>query len=382
MFHRDLFVPKTSFFLFGPRGTGKSTWIRKNVRAELSYDLLQTSESLRLNRDPSAFGKECSAAKGGAWIVVDEVQKAPMILDEVHRLIEERKQKFVLSGSSARKLKRGASNLLAGRAEVCHLFPLVSKEVGFTRSVDEALEHGMLPMAVTGNRPESFLRAYVETYLREEVQAEALVRQIGGFARFLEVAARMNGQVVNASGVARDAGVARQTVQDYFQILVDTLIGSWLPAWKLKKPAKQVAHPKFYLFDCGVARHLAGFGHLAVHPEERGALLETYVLHEIRAYLHYNDLHYPIFYWRTHQGTEVDFIIESRSGVLVLEVKASTRWSSWDNAGLVRFRDDHPELKIRTVGVYRGARALKEKEVTVQPCEEFLRSLWGGELVQ
>ena len=227
MFQRALRPPESSFFLFGPRGTGKTTWIKQHFRtASAYYDLLQTSESLRLNRDPSAFGKECADLPAESWIVVDEVQRAPLLLDEVQRLIEEKHLCFVLSGSSARKLRRGGANLLAGRAEVRHLFPFVSSELDFRRDLDEALQHGMLPMAVNSPRPRAFLKSYVETYIREEIQAEALVRQIGGFARFLEVAARMNGQVVNVSAVARDAGVARQTVQEYFQILVDTLIGS------------------------------------------------------------------------------------------------------------------------------------------------------------
>ena len=319
---------QASFFLFGPRGTGKSTWIRETIKPAATYDLLSTSESLRLNRDPATFGKECAVLDAGSWVVVDEVQKAPLVLDEVQRLMADRNLHFVLSGSSARKLRRGASNMLAGRAEVRHIFPFVSTELDFKRGLEESLEHGMLPLAVVGSRPRAFLKSYVETYLREEVQAEALVRQIGPFARFLEAAARMNGQVVNVSGVARDASVARPTVQDYFQILMDTLLAHWLPAWKLKLAVAEVRHPKLYLFDTGVTRHLAGFGHLPVRAEERGFLLETYLLHEIHAYLHYTELEYPIFYWRTHDGAEVDFVIDTPGGIVAIEVKAAERWQS------------------------------------------------------
>ncbi|HVR73312.1 MAG TPA: DUF4143 domain-containing protein, partial [Planctomycetota bacterium] len=314
------------------------------------------------------------------WVVVDEVQRAPHLLDEVQRLMGmgEKRLRFVLSGSSARKLRRGASNLLAGRAEVRHLFPFVSRELDFKRGLDESLEHGLLPLAVLGSRPRAFLKSYVETYLHEEIQAEALVRQIGPFARFLEVAARMNGQVVNVSGIARDAGVARPTVQDYFQILIDTFLASWLPAWKLKPSVKEVRHPKLYLFDTGVTRHLAGFGHLPVHPEERGFLLESNLLHEIRAYLHYSDLDYPVFYWRTHAGAKVDFLIDTPKGVVAIEVKAAERWQPKYHAGIAKLRGERPRATLRAFGVYTGKRALEEDGVRVLPWRDFLRALWDG----
>lgn len=382
MLRRELDPPQGSFFLFGPRGTGKTTWIKSRFPEEVRYDLLRTSESLRLNRDPSAFGGECEALSTGSWVVVDEVQKAPRLLDEVQRLIEERHQRFVLSGSSARKLRRGGANLLAGRAVIRHLFPFVSKELGFERSLDEALEHGMLPLAVTGPDSRSFLKAYVDTYLHEEIQAEALVRQVGSFARFLEVAGRMNGQVVNASAIARDSGVARQTVQEYLQILVDTLIASWLPAWKLKRAIKQVAHPKLYVFDCGVARHLAGLGHLPVHPEERGFLFETYLLHETRAYLHYRGLDWPLFYFRTHEGVEVDLVVETPRGLVALELKSVDRWERKYHRGLLRFAELHPDLKVRLLGIYGGDRARLEDGVRILPWREALQLLWDGQLLE
>ncbi len=380
MLTRQLEPGKTSFFLFGPRGTGKTTWIRDRIKPAAIYDLLNASESLRLNRDPAAFGKECESLDRDAWVVVDEVQKAPLLLDEVQRLMTDKRLRFVLSGSSARKLRRGASNLLAGRAEVRHLFPFVSRELDFKRGLDESLEHGLLPIAVLGDRPRAFLKSYVETYLHEEIQAEALVRQIGPFARFLEVAARMNGQVVNASGIARDAGVARPTVQDFFQILIDTLLACWLPAWKLKPSVKEVRHPKLYLFDTGVTRHLAGLGHLPVHPEERGFLLETNLLHEVRAYLHYSELDYPVFYWRTHDGAEVDFLIDTPKGIVAIEVKAAERWQSKFHAGIARLRAERPKVQLRAFGVYTGKRALEEDGVRVLPWGEFLRALWDGRI--
>jgi predicted AAA+ superfamily ATPase len=196
----------------------------------------------------------------------------PALLDEVHRLIESRRLRFVLSGSSARKRRRGGTNLLAGRAEIRRLYPLVSAEIGPGIDIDRMIEFGSLPLAVTGSDPKAFLRSYALTYLQEEIRAEALTRNLGGFARFLEVAARQNAQLTNAAGIARDVGVSRQSVQNWFEILGDTLLGSWLPAWKLKRATKQVSHPKFYLFDSGVARALSGRLPYPVTTEERGGL--------------------------------------------------------------------------------------------------------------
>lgn len=261
------------------------------------------------------------------------------------------------------------------------MYPLVSAETGLDRDLDDVLREGMLPLAVTGSRPSAFLRSYCEVYLKEEVQAEALVRQIGPFHRFLEVAARMNGQVVNVTGIARDAGIARQTATDFFQILVDTLLASWLPAWKLKRAAKQVAHPKLFLFDTGVTRHLAGSGHLHVHPEERGPLLETFLLHELRARLHYGALECPVAYWKTHDGAEVDFVVQAADGLVAIEVKSGSRWDRRFGAGIAALRANMPKGKVRAFGVYTGPRALLVDDIRVLPWQTFLGDLWSGKVV-
>jgi len=380
MLARKLVPPEASFLLFGARGTGKTTWIQQHFADAAQYDLLLANESLRLSRDPSLFRQECLALPDGAWIVVDEIQRVPALLDEVQHLMAKKRQRFVLSGSSARKLRRSGANLLAGRAEVRAMFPLVSDEVGDERSLDDVLTQGMLPLAVTGKRPAAFLKSYCDVYLREEVQAEALVRQIGPFARFLEVAARANAQTVNVSNIARDTGIARQTAQEFFQILVDTLLANWLPAWKLKKAIKQVAAPKFYLFDSGVARHLAGTSHLALTGEERGFLLETYLLHELRAWLHYQDRDDPIAYWKTYDGVEVDFVVETRKGLIAIEVKSGERWDSRWNRGLEALRERAGGLRA-AYGVFTGARALQQDGVLVLPWRQFLQRLWRGELI-
>lgn len=381
MYARRLAPPDRSFFLLGARGTGKTTWIQQHFEGAVTYDLLLASESLRLHREPGLLRAECSALPRGAWVVLDEVQRVPALLDEVQHLMTTRKQRFVLSGSSARKLKRSGANLLAGRAEMRHMFPLVSAETGSDRKLDDVLAEGMLPLAVTGKRPAAFLRSYCDVYLREEVQAEALVRQIGSFHRFLEVAARVNAQTVSVAGIARDAGIARQTANDFFQILVDTLLATWLPAWKLKRAVKQVAHPKFYLFDTGVARQLAGTAHLRLHPEERGALMETFLLHEIRAYLHYQDLEYPVAYWQQHGGAEVDFVIETPDGLVAIEVKSGDRWDSRFGAGIRSLREKMGKAGARAFGVYAGPRALVLDDIRVLPWKAFLDELWSGRVV-
>lgn len=382
MLARKLRPPDDSFFLLGARGTGKTTWIREHFASAVSYDLLLASESLRLNREPGLLRAECSALPSGAWIVIDEVQRAPALLDEVQHLMTTKEQRFVLSGSSARKLKRSGANLLAGRAEMRHMFPLVSAEAGLERPLDDVLVEGMLPLAVTGKRTAAFLRSYCEVYLKEEVQAEALVRQIGPFHRFLEVAARVNGQVANVSGIARDAGIARQTATDFFQILVDTLLATWLPAWKLKRAVKQASHPKFFLFDTGVARQLGGTAHQHLHPEERGALFETFLLHELRAHLHYEDLEYPIAYWQVHGGAEVDFVIETPDGLVAIEAKSGTRWDSRFAAGIRAFRERAGAKRVTAFGVYAGARPLVMDDITVLPWQRFLEELWSGRLLR
>ena len=382
MLARQIAAPTRSFFLFGPRGTGKTTWIHEEFPQAATYDLLRASESLRLHRDPSAFARECEDLPARSWVVIDEVQKAPLLLDEVQRLMGERQLRFVLSGSSARKLRRGGANLLAGRAVTRQMFPFVSSELDSRRSLDETLRHGMLPMAVGSEKPDAFLRSYVDTYLSEEIKAEALVRQIGGFARFLEVAARINGQTVNVSGIARDAQVARPTVQDYLSILIDTLIATWLPAYRSKRAVKQVAHPKLFFFDTGVVRHLAGTGHLDIHPEERGALFETYLMHEVRAWLSYRELGYPMFYWGTHHGTEVDLLVESPKGLFAIEMKSGTRWDPRAARGLQTLREHARGAKVVALGVYAGERRLVADGVTVWPWQEFLSRLWAGELIR
>jgi len=382
MFTRRFPTPDRSFFLLGPRGTGKSTWIRTAIKTAVSYDLLDAAESIRLAADPGLLARESARVPAGGWVAIDEIQKVPALLDEVHRLIELRQLRFVLSGSSARKLRRGSTNLLAGRADMRRLYPLVSAELGVSVDINRMIEYGSLPLAVTGGDPKAFLRSYALGYLQEEIRAEALTRNLGGFARFLEVAARQNAQTTNAAGIARDVGVSRQSVQNWFEILVDTLLGSWLPAWKLKRATKQVAHPKFYLFDSGVARALSGRLPYPASPEERGPLLETLIHNELSAYLEYSGLGYPLFFWRTPDGVEVDFLCETASGYTAIEVKAATGWRPAASRGPARLSAELRPQKVRCFGVYLGAREATYEPCRVLPVTDFLRRLWAGEIIR
>ncbi|MBS3780801.1 MAG: DUF4143 domain-containing protein [Desulfovermiculus sp.] len=300
----------------------------------------------------------------------------------MHRIIEEKKIRFILSGSSARKLRESGVNLLAGRALTFNLFPLVSKEVGFALDVDRQIACGMLPSSFTAATPQKYLQTYAETYLKEEIREEALTRNFGNFARFLEIAARQNGQITNTSAIARDAGVARQTVQGYFEILIDTLIGYWHFPWKLKRTTKQVSHPKFYFFDPGVVRALSGRLPYPPTGEESGPLFECFVLNEIRAYLHYTERDYPVYYWRSQNGVEVDIVLETSRGYVGIELKNNSRWEKKFNRGLHRLSEEFSKNKVSLFGVFRGSRQLMLDTVLVYPILEFLRHLWAGEIIK
>ena len=382
MYTRLLPTPARSIFLFGPRGTGKSTWIRDRFPDTVTYDLLDTGEALRLSKDPHELYRELATLPRGSWVVIDEVQKVPELLDEVHRLIESRGLRFVLSGSSARKLRRGGVNLLAGRAITTTMFPLVSAELAFEIDPERALRFGMMPMAVTSDVPQDYLRSYAETYLVQEIQAEALTRNLGAFARFLEIAARQNGQVTNAASIARDTGINRRTVQHHFEILTDTLIGFWLPPWKLKSATKQVRQSKFHFFDSGVVRALSGRLPYPPTPEELGPLAETFVLNELRAWLGYSGVDYRLCFWRSYDGAEVDVLCETVDGFVAIEIKASMRWEKRFNRGLHRVREDLGKGRTTCHGVYLGGRSALWDDVHVLPLVDFLKRLWAGEIIR
>jgi len=382
MFTRSLARPASPFFLFGPRGTGKSTWIREVFDDAYVVNLLPADAMLRYERSPALFRAEVLARPARQWIVVDEVQRVPRLLDEVHFLMEEKGYKrFALTGSSARKLKRGAANLLAGRAVLRKLFPLTSKEMDFSVSTDQLLRYGSMPMSVTANDDqarEAFLRAYVTTYLSEEIRAEGLVRNLGSFSRFLEVATLAAGQTTNVSGIARDAAVSREAARGYFDILVDTLIGHWLPAYRPRAKVKEVALPKFYWFDAGVLHAAAGGFDQPLPADWDGVLLEHLVLHEIQSYLHYAGVKGSLAYWATPSGSEVDFVWWHGTRVVAIEVKHGRRYRREYKKGIDAFLAGGP---ARSYIVYRGHQELDVDGTRVLPVEHFLRRLHAGEIV-
>jgi len=383
MFTRRLELPERSFFMLGPRGTGKSTWLRSTLPSALWFDLLRTSTFLELSQRPEQFRQQVEALRPVAWVVVDEVQRLPALLNEVHALIAEhgRKYRFALSGSSARKLKRLDVNLLAGRAINRQCFPLTTAELNFDVDIEDVLRFGLLPQIRSDpGYAVDTLDAYVANYLREEVQQEALVRRLDSFARFLQVAALMNGQVSNMSSVARDAGVARPTVQGYFDTLVDTLIGVWLPAWQRRAKVKEVATPKFYLFDCGVARALAGRSRDPIDSVERGFLLETWILHELRATISYTNVGGELRYWRTPSGSEVDFVWTRARRSVGIEVKAAPVWRREFGRPLKSLLDDG--IVQTGFGVYTGTAELKDGPLRVLPVKTFLRALAHGDVLR
>lgn len=382
MYTRTLQPPASAFFLFGPRGTGKSTWIRSHFEDAFVVNLLPMDAMLRYQRDASLLRAEVAALPKSRWIVVDEIQRVPGLLDEVHFLMEEKGHKrFALTGSSARKLKRGAANLLAGRAIVRNLFPLTSAELDFSVPVAQLVRYGAMPLSVNASNDEAredFLRAYVTTYLAEEIRAEGLVRDLGTFTRFLEVASLAAGQKTNVSGLARDAGISRDTVRGYFDLLVDTLVGHWLPAYRPRAKVKEVALPKFYWFDPGVLHAAAGGFDQPLPSDWDGVLLEHLVLHELRSYLHYAKTKGSLGYWATPSGNEVDFVWWHGRDVVLIETKHAREFRREFRKGIESFVEGRA---ARSYVVYRGTRELEIDGTRVLPLETFLRRLHAGEIV-
>jgi predicted AAA+ superfamily ATPase len=382
-FNRLLDPPEQNFFLFGPRGTGKSTWLQEQIKPQLTIDLLRSDEYLRLSADPSLLRARVEALPPDSKIVIDEIQKLPVLLDEVHSLIFKHgnRLKFALTGSSARKLKQSNANMLAGRAIKREMFPLCSQELGESFHLEDALKFGTLPglfgLSNTRER-EDFLYSYVETYLREEIVREAVVRQLQNYHRFLRHAAIMNAQVVNMSNISREAGVARSTVDGYFEILVDTLLGTFVEPIHLKAKVKEVVNPKFYFFDCGVVRALRGELDAPLN-DGIGAQLETFVLNELRAYSSYLGKNLEFYYWGTPSGAEVDFIVSKGKSKWAIEVKSARRWDTKFNKGLHSAADSR-QLD-RLIGIYLGDHRITIDDVDVYPVRDFCKELFAGRIL-
>jgi predicted AAA+ superfamily ATPase len=370
-----IFVPgRDHFFLLGPRGTGKTLWCAHQYPAALRIDLLDPRTLRELSAQPERLTELIEANLRKTHIVIDEIQKLPTLLEVVHLLIERKTgQQFILTGSSARKLRHHGANLLGGRAAERHLHPYMAAELGDRFNIGKALRQGMLPVVWAADDPDAILHAYNGLYLREEVQMEGLVRNVGAFARFLEAMSFAHGSVLNLAAVARDCQVSRKTVEGYVEILEDLLLGFRLDVFTKRAKRVLASHPKFYFFDAGVFRANRPSGPLDSASELDGAALEGIVAQHLRAWCDYSGGRHNLHYWQTRAQVEIDFVVYGESGLYAIEVKNSRQVRPEDLRGLKGFGEDYPQS--RRYLLYRGKERLKRDEVLCLPCEEFLLDL-------
>ena len=383
MFERSLSLPdsgKESFFLWGPRQTGKSTLLKRRYPEARRIDLLKADEFRRYAVHPELLRQEIEAEepRPGRQVVIDEIQKVPALLDEVHWLIENRGLHFALCGSSARKVRRGAANLLGGRALRYHLHGLTAREIGSDFDLPRMLNHGYLPRMYEAGRPNRLLDAYIADYLREEIAAEGLVRNLPAFAGFLDAAALGDGAMVNCSTIARECGVSSNTVKGYFQILEDTLLGRSLPAWRKRPKRRTIGAPKFYFADVGVVNRLARRGELLPGSVGYGQAFENWVFHELSAFIDYREWDGDVAYWRLAGGTEVDFVLGDMQ--LAIEAKAVSRITRDHLKGLRSLAVDHPDIGRRMVVCLEPRARRTEDGIDILPGEVFVSRLWEGKL--
>lgn len=371
---------RQSAFLWGPRKTGKSTYLRRVFPDSVTFDLLQTDLMLELSKRPALLRERLLATppeRLRSPVILDEVQKVPQLLDEVHWLIENRGLRFILCGSSARKLKRGGVNLLGGRAWRYEMHPLVSIEVG-DLDLLQALNRGLVPSHYLSPGYRRSLEAYVVDYLKEEVFDEGLTRNVAAFSRFFEAMAYSHGDLTSYANIARDSGVDAKTVKEYYQILVDTLLGTFVEPWKRRQERQVIGKaPKFYLFDVGVAGALTRRRITAERGEAFGRALEHLVLMEIQAHRSYRELGYGVCFWRTKTGLEVDFVLGD--GEVAVEVKGASRVDPSDLRSLHAFVADNRPRHAILVCNERAPRTVDGIEIL--PWREFLARLWSGQLL-
>jgi predicted AAA+ superfamily ATPase len=371
---RFLSKSEDSFFLFGPRGTGKSTWISLAFQDALIVNLLEPDVFRRFAARPETLLDLVRGQPAARTIVIDEVQKIPSLLDAVHKLMEEKRgHQFVLTGSSARKLKRAGIDLLAGRALLKTMHPFMAAELGSKFSLERAIQTGTLPVILGSATPEEALRSYVALYLKEEVQLEGFVRKIGDFARFLEIASFSHASCLNVSNISRECEIERKTVDGYINILEDLLLAMKIPVFKKKAKRLVSEHPKFYLFDTGVFRTLRPGGPLDRAQDVEGQAIEGLVAQHLRAWIAYGTKPYDLFFWRTRSGVEVDFVVYGKDDFWAIEVKNTRRIWPEDVRNLRAFGEDFPES--RRILLYRGEERLERDKVMCLPCEEFLVNL-------
>lgn len=375
MFTRFLQLPlqeKNSIFLFGPRGTGKTFWLKKHMPESLYIDLLDFSTYSLLLAYPSRLEK-LIPQQFDKWVIIDEVQRVPDLLNEVHRLIESCGFRFILTGSSARGLRRKGVNLLAGRALTYHMHPLIIQELDADFSLEHALTYGLLPAAIHHTNVKKYLETYVQTYVKEEVLQEGLTRNIGAFSRFLEMSSFSQGNILNYSEIARELSLNRLLIANYFQILEDLLLATRIEVFSHRAKRKMIAHQKFYFFDVGVYRTLRPVGPLDSPEEVDGAALETLFFQSVKALNDYYNLGYTIYFWRTYSGEEVDFVLYGPKGLHAFEIKRSTVVSQKSLRGLKAFSQDYPEAKLHFV--YLGKLIEYHDNIIAMPFEQVLRDL-------
>lgn len=375
--------PRKSFFLFGPRATGKSTWLKEQIKPSLFIDLLVAKDYQKYSTNLGHLREVVEARSDLSTVVIDEIQKLPELLDEVHSLLFDYKDKiqFILTGSSARKLKRNQVNLLAGRALVRYFHPFSRMEIEDHFQMDLGLKYGLLPEIWnlrTEEEKKDYLVAYVDTYLKEEILQEAAVRSLPSYLKFLEHFALRNSQVINLQNLSGEIGVPRTTISGYLEILEHTLLGFRLAPLHLKAKVKEVSKPKFYFFDPGVVRSLSKSLDIPL-GDQKGSLFETYILHELKCYNDYFQARYDVFYWGTPGENEVDFILSRGRELVGIEVKASRTWSKDFHFGLKTLLETGKIKKA--YGVYLGEDILKKENVLVLPARVFIQRLFKGEIL-
>ena len=366
-----------SFFLFGPRGTGKSTWLSMAFPHALTIDLLSQDEYRYYLARPDRLRATVAGNDKADTVIIDEIQRVPDLLSVIHQLIEAYPAKqFIMTGSSARKLRRAGVDLLGGRALLLTCHPFMATELGDDFHFMDALRFGTVPLVLDAADREAQIRSYITLYLREEVQAEGMVRNVGSFARFLEAISFSHANLLNVAEVARECEVSRKTVEGYVEILTDLLISFSLPVFAKRAKRQLVKHAKFYFFDAGVYRGIRPRGPIDTPSEIDGAALEGLVLQHLRAWNEYDGSRNGLYFWRTKSGSEVDFIVYGEACFLAIEVKNSERIDRSDLRSLKAFGEDYPES--RRLALYRGSRRLMIEGIHCIPCDEFLRDLTPG----
>jgi predicted AAA+ superfamily ATPase len=365
-----------SVFFWGARQTGKSSLLKTLFPHALWFDLLLTNEYERLTKNPGLLREILLADKTISLVVIDEIQSVPTLLNEIHWLIANTNVRFILSGSSPRKILRSGANLLGGRALRYELYPLVSAEIP-EFDLLRALNNGLLPRHYDAKNPKKMLAAYIGSYLRDEIATEAKVRNIPAFSRFLETAALTNGEIVNYTNIAADTGVSVPTVKEYFQILEDTLLGRYLPSFQKKPKRRVILAPKFYFFDIGIVNSLLNRGKIEAGNEIFGKVFEHFIYQEIYAHSRYSDLNYPVYYWRTASQIEIDFVLGDHEAAI--EVKATSSANNRHLKGLKSFAEEYKVKHLILVTNDPYPRLVEG--ITILPYTVFLQKLWAGEIL-